>query len=254
MDRLKRLNRYHKALMMFMTVMAVAFAVIYPLVISRVGFEYRNSILVPCEENGSVMYSGRVNGQPACFTVSSADTVTFACGDRSYGPYTVREEPTAVPKGEELSEHMKGVEIYKGEEVIFRGGFSKINDAYLLYNEDGSLHGFGITYVTGDGIERDENGDIIDPVEPDATTVIKLTEGPELTHKGEGIVWLASLLICVLNAGFILFADELFAWHMSFRIRNADTAEPSEWEIAGRYVSQTVMVVAALAVFVMGLL
>ena len=39
----------------------------------------------------------------------------------------------------------------------------------------------------------------------------------------------------------ILFADELFRWNMAFQIRNADQAEPSDWEIASRYIFWTGM-------------
>ena len=76
---------------------------------------------------------------------------------------------------------------------------------------------------------------------------------PELTHKGEAYVWVAAVFICILNALTILFADELFRWDLAFRIRNTEKVEPSEWEIAGRYIGWTVMTIMALVIFVMGL-
>ena len=59
--------------------------------------------------------------------------------------------------------------------------------------------------------------------------------------------------MCGVNAVMILFADELFRWNLAFRIRNAEDAEPSELELAGRYITWTVLPLAALAVFVIGL-
>jgi len=47
--------------------------------------------------------------------------------------------------------------------------------------------------------------------------------------------------------------DEIFRWNLSFNIRNADKAEPSDWEIIGRYISWTVLPVLALIVYIMGL-
>ena len=48
-----------------------------------------------------------------------------------------------------------------------------------------------------------------------------------------------------------MFADELFRFNLAFRIRDAGRAEPSEWEIAGRYISWAVLpVVLALAALV----
>ena len=77
--------------------------------------------------------------------------------------------------------------------------------------------------------------------------------GPELTHKGSWGMWLLGMFVCIATAGFILFVDELFRWNLSFSIRNADKAEPSEWEIQTRYISWTVLPIMALVVFVRGL-
>lgn len=77
--------------------------------------------------------------------------------------------------------------------------------------------------------------------------------GPELTHKGEWFAWFGAVFICAFNAIIILFADELFRWNLSFQIRDADRAEPSDWQIASRYIGWTVLAIAALAVFVAGL-
>lgn len=39
-----------------------------------------------------------------------------------YGPYTVKEDLTAIPKDEEMAEYMTGVEIRQGEDInIYRG-------------------------------------------------------------------------------------------------------------------------------------
>ena len=47
--------------------------------------------------------------------------------------------------------------------------------------------------------------------------------------------------------------DELFRWNLAFQIRNVENAEPSDWEIAGRYSGWTGMVIMALVIFIMGL-
>ncbi len=137
---------------------------------------------------------------------------------------------------------------------MFRGGVLDYGDGYWLYNEDGTLNNLGIDYhVTVGGIERDENGNVVDPVEPSALTILNLMNGPELTHKGEWLGWFGAVAICVFNALLILFADELFRWNLRFQIRDADRAEPSELEIVGRYFSWTALTIMALVVFIMGL-
>ena len=62
-----------------------------------------------------------------------------------------------------------------------------------------------------------------------------------------------AMFLCILNAISILFADELFRWNLSFQIHNADNAEPSDWEIVGRYIGWTVLPMIALMLFITGL-
>lgn len=88
-----------------------------------------------------------------------------------------------------------------------------------------------------DGIERDENGNVTDPIAPSVSVILELMDQPILTHHGEWLAWFGALLVYICNAISILFADELFHFSLSFQIRNADRAEPSDWEIVGRYIS-----------------
>ena len=237
-----------------MLAMAMVFAVIYPMTISRVGFEYKDKIFVPSQENGSTVYSAKLYGQQARFTVSEDKTVVFQHGDTIYGPYTAKEDPTAIPKNEEIAKHMTGVEIRQGDKILFRGGVIEMVDSFWLYNEDGTFESIKISYrVSGESFDRDENGNIINPVEPSASTILELMNDPQLTHKGEGAVWFLAGFFCMINAVSILFADELFRWNLMFRIRNADYAEPSDWEMIGRYIGWTAIAIMALVTFIMGL-
>ena len=125
---------------------------IYARTISQVGFEYKDAIFVPNQENGSMVYSGKIQGKQAHFMVSEDKTIVFQYGDKTYGPYTVKEDSTAIPKDEEMQEYMTGVELRQGEDILFRGGVLETGEYYLLYNEDGTLDNFGFSYVTSDGI------------------------------------------------------------------------------------------------------
>lgn len=254
MERMKNLNLYQKSILVLMLVMVLVFAVLYPMTISRVGYEYKDAILVPNQENGNTIYSGKLKGKQACFTVTEDKTVLFQHGDKSYGPYTAKEDPTAVPKDSEMAEYMTGVELREGDGILFRGGVRDMGDFYWLQNEDGTGDNMVvITYVDSSGIKRDENGNIVDPFEPSVSSILELMNGPELTHKGVGFAWFGALFICLVNAISMLFADEMFRWHLSFRVWNADNLEPSDWELAGRYFSWTVLSIMALVIFVVGL-
>lgn len=253
MERIRSLNLYQKGILLMMAAMTLVFAVVYHMTISRVGFEYNGKILVPDQKDGSTVYSGKINGQPAQFTVSEDRTVVFQYGDQTYGPYTAIEDETAVPKDEETAEQMTGVELRQGGDILFRGGVLDAGDYMLLYDEDGSFESLNISFVIDSGKVMDENGNEIDPVKPTVSTILALMGTPDLIHKGEWLAWFGGVIICVLNASGILFADELFRLNLSFRIRNADDAEPSDWEMTGRYIGWTVMLAMAFAVFLMGL-
>ena len=253
MERIKCLGRYQKGILLLMAAMSMMFAVLYFITIAREGFLYKDAILVPNYENGSTVYSGKIRGEQAGFTVCEDKTVYFQYDGKTYGPYTAREDAAAVPKDSELKDHMAGVELRRGEDILFRGGVSDHGGYLWLYNEDGSMENIGITVTTNDGTEMDEYGNVIDPMEPSASTILAFMGGPELTHKGEWFAWFSGALLCAVNALLILFADELFHWTLRFHIRDADYAEPSDWEIAGRYISWTVFSVMALAVFIVGL-
>ncbi len=254
LERIKGLNRYQKGVLLLMAVMVIAFSAVYFMTLSRVGFAYRDAILVPSRENASTIYSGELNGQPARFTVSADQTVTFQHGDKTYGPYTAKEDPTAIPKDEEMADAMVGVELLEGDRVLFRGGVLNLSNEYwLLYNGDGTPNNFETGHVTvTNGIALDESGND-DPVGPSVSTILHLMNDPELTHKGEWIAWFGAMFICVFNAILILFADEVFRWELKFQIRDVERAEPSDLEIAGRYFSWTALAIAALVIFLVGL-
>lgn len=253
MEKIKALNRWQKGILLLMLAMVLVFTAVYIAKISRVGFEYKDTILVPSQENGSTVYAGKLWGQPAQFTVSEDKTVVFQYGDKTYGPYTAKEDPTAIPKGEEMAEFMTGVELRQGETILFRGGILAFQDSILLYNEDGTIENLYITVITGDGIERGADGSVIDSAEPTASAILELINDPVLTHKGNGTAWFGAVAFCLVNAISILFADELFRWNLRFRIRDVEQAEPSDWEMAARYCTWAILTVVALVLFMMGL-
>ena len=237
-----------------MAIMALVFAVIYPMTISNVGYRYKDAILIPTEENGKTVYSGKIEGEQAEFIVSNNDTVVLHYGDKTYGPYIVKEDATAIPKNDELSGSMTGIEMREGNDILFRGGVIDMGDYCYFYNEDGSLNAMlDISYETSDGSVWDGNGNPIDKMKPSVSTIYELVNDPELTHKGMEFMWFVAVFICILNVISIIFADELFQFSMSLHVRYPDRVEPSDWEIGGRYIGWAGMVIIALIIFVQGL-
>lgn len=255
MKRIKQLNRYQMGTLILLAAMFVVFTVVYAVFASRAGFEYHGAILRPEKVGSSTVYSGRISGKDAVFTVTADKSVTFQYGEMLYGPFTAREDPSAIPEDAALSSRMTGVELRRGEDVIFRGGVlasSGENPYWIMLDEEGESVDFQIGYSSG-GIMYDASGNRIDEMEPSLRTILSLMAGPELTSRGTGMAWLCGVMSSVIAALLILFADELFRLNMSLRIRDAYLAEPSELEMMSRYLSWFVLTLIALVSYILGL-
>lgn len=242
METSKGVKIYKTVILILMIVMALVFAVIYFVANSRVGFEYKGAILVPSQENSSTVYSGEIQGRPVCITVSADKTVVFQCDSKTYGPYTAKEDPTAIPKDNGSAQYMTGVELRKGEEILFRGGVIKNEDYYMLFKEDESMDSI-FSSGGSSGVS----------LEPSVSDILELMDGPKLTHKGLWGVWFGAVLICGMNALSIFFEEDLFYWRLQWWTRNAENAEPSDLTITCRCISWTAVTIIAFGLFMFGL-
>lgn len=249
MERIRELDHYQKFILIILVLLVLGFGVLYGITTSRVGYEYEDSILVPTKEGSNTVYSGEIDGMPVSFTVTADNTVTYQYGLKTYGPYIVREDETAIPEGKRGT----GVEVRCGEEIVFRGSVQEAGHGLWLTNEDGNSFSGNITITSSNGIITDENGNIIDQMAPSVSTLLELVYGPELTHKGSLWIWFFCVVLCIASAVSILFADELFRWNLSFLVRYAYDAEPSDWEISSRYIGWTLETIFAFIFFIVGL-
>lgn len=249
MTRFQELDGYQKLLIFALLAMFLLFTVLCAVTTSRVGYEYMGAILAHSNDNGTAVYSGEIKGKQACFTVTSDRVITFTYGDKTYGPYTVKEDPTAIPKDTLCTE---GIEIREGEEIFFRGSYYFLGGFRFFENEDGTTIS-PITVTSDNGITMDENGNIIDTMEPSLHTILAMHEGPKLTNKGSWGMWFFSTLLMGFTIVSILFADALFRMGLSFRVKNPDMAEPTDWEVATRYIGWTLGAIVVLVIYIKAL-
>ena len=135
MERIKSLNVYQKILLIILIAAAIIFSIVFLVRRSRVGFEYHNAVLVPSEENGNTIYSGKINNVQAVFTVSPGKTVEFRYGDKEFGLYRLKEDSSAISK--RIAEtytgaDITGFELYRADEMLFRGCRVKLGSESLL--------------------------------------------------------------------------------------------------------------------------
>ena len=255
MKRIMNLNKFQKLLLMVMIVSVLFSGFIYCTLNSKIGFEYKNQIFIPESENDSTVYSGILNGKKVRFIVSDYQVV-FEYGYDQVITYTVYENDSLIVENLKDHQYAKGYEIYQDDEVKFKGTAIRTSGdgICVLYDEDGSLYGFNISYFDHNGIERDEHGNIVHSIEPPLNKIIELAEGPVLVKKVKWIFWFSGLFLSVINFFSILFADELFRFQMSFRIQNSNKAEPSELALFSRYLSWIILLISSIYFFISGLL
>ncbi len=252
-ERIRNLSGYQKAILLAMAAMVLVFSAVYLLTVRRVGYLYQGTILVPTQEDGATVYTGSIRNTAAQFRVTE-NQVTFRYGDIQYGPYTMESDPTAVPSQQDAEEGFVGIEIRDKGKLLFRGGVRALQDSCFFIHSDGSsdflsIYEDGVTGVAYNA----ETGEVYDRMAPTLRDIYALLTNPPLTHKGEGMAWLAGVVICIVNAVTLLFADELFYWKMSFLVRNAQGAEPSDWALGQRFIGWAALGILALVVFVLGL-
>ena len=245
-------DRLKKILPIVLIVIAAVFSALYFFIGRRYGVEYQDALYFLNSEGGATVYSAKVDGQSASFTVEG-NTVTYRWGDTVYGPYTIRKDPTAAPGGEWEYLDLIGVEIREEDSILFRGGYTE--DLFLFIREDGEPDSdlFHVTYSVN-SVEHDADGNVVDPHRPSLSTLIRFSQLPQAdTHRGSLMYWFFGLLTAGIAALLIRFDDTLFRLHLSFRVKYPEDAEPSDWEIFSRIFSWIAFTLLSLALFIAGL-
>lgn len=253
MERIHSLNWYQKAVLILLLAMLIVFGIVYARTASQEGYEYKGEIFLPSYENGKTVYSCRLYDADCSFTVTEDKVVSFRCEDKYYGPYTAVEDASAIPADHTYAEFITGIEVRENGKLLFRGGVTGEGPDMMLFDENGELYGFDIVSTVSDGTQIDENGNAVDPWKPSVYTILELMGEPELTKKGEWAAWWLGVFLSVVTAVSVLFADELFRLGLMSRVRDWERAEPSGFEIAGRYISWTILPIMILWIYLIGL-
>lgn len=252
MKRIQEQSAYHKLILILLLLMALLFVPIYASTIGTVGFLYWGELFVPRIEGNTIVYEGKLQGADVSFSVDGS-TVSFTYAGRSYAPFTVRRDDTAIPSEYASMPNIVGYEITEGDEIYYRGGAMQYdNGSFLLYGEDG-FQSSNIVIYAPDAIVTDQDGNIIDTRKPSASTLIKLVNDPILTHKGEWAMYAVCAVVSALLALTILFADELFYFRIALRVNEPEQVTPSELELAGRYIGDTLAVIVLFVAYLKGL-
>ena len=245
------LTKYEKIILFLLVAMLIIFTVLYIVTTSQVGFAHQGSILILSYEEGRTVYTGEIEKTAAQFVVTDDHIITFTYGNKTYGPYTVKEDPTAAPANNKF---LTGYTILDGDKVFFRGGVQNNGNYYSFYDTNGEYLGPEI-FTTGskNGYSYDKDGNRIDPMVPTKTTLLRLVSGPKLTHKGKWGYWFGGLILSIFTAISVVFADAIFYFRMSRWIHDAYDVEPSNRALAVRYTGWALGILLVMILFTKGL-
>lgn len=249
-EKFLKLPPVQKLCVAIMALSIPVFAVLYLFAGRQSGAVYDGDLLFPTVQGEQTVYSGRAQGARSVFTVSPGPTVEYRRGSKTYGPYTIREDPAAVPP-EYAGYGYTGVKVYDKGTLVFRGGWQG-GSSLPLVDANGDWFPGPITYIIG-GEAYDGDGNPIDPNEPGVAAILRFAFGPGLTHRGDWKGFWAGVLFAVAGMVSTFFADELFRLHLSWRVRDPYAADPSDWELFGRTIGAIAFVIFALVVQCMGL-
>lgn len=219
------------------------------------GIEFQEQFLRQAKRGEDTVYTGTLDGKTVELTYTPSGALFYRWGDVEYGPYTLTEDPTALPPSETMG-RVTGVELRLDREILFRGGYG--GDGLYLVNENGTkldtIESI-VTYQSGETVIYSSDG--TQRTYGDGLSVSRaiglLLEPPALRSRVDGEGYFLGTLVVVINAVAILFADELFRWNLRWSIRHPERAEPSEWELFSRGFSWVVLTIVALIGYMMGL-
>ena len=234
------LSTFDKIVLFLLVSMLLIFTVLYFITTSQIGLAYEGSILTPSYEEGRTVYTGKIQGNNAQFIVTNQRVITFVYGDKTYGPYTIVENPSLVPadKG-----YLTGYEILDGNELIFRGSVHIRSGYYEYYDENGNLQSPEITISTNNQSD----------IAPSVSDLLRLISDPQMTHKGNWVYWFAGLILSISLGLSVVFADALFHFRVSRWLNHAQDAEPSDLALTQRHMIWILMLLAILILFSLGL-
>ena len=250
MNRWRALTPFPRIMLCIQAGLLVLFTILYPLLGMQRGIDFQGEFLRQVERGEDTVYTGTLDGKTVELTYTPSGALFYRWGDVEYGPYTLTEDPTALPPSETMG-RVTGVELRLDGEILFRGGYGL--DGFYLVNEDGTKPNRLEIIANGTAYGLVGSQQIYEEGLSITRAISLLLEGPSVRSRVHGEGYFLGTLVVVINAVAILFADELFRWNLRWSIRHPERAEPSEWELFSRGFSWVLLTIVALIGYMMGL-
>lgn len=258
---------YRRAMLVATVGLMVLFTVFNLTVGNQRGVEYGSDFYALTTADGTMTYTANAHewregntiiqsnaGRKIVYTVTpvlnSGFMVECRMGEETFGPYQVAALDLA-----DLSTRVLGFSPNGGMEItnvatgerLFRGGYIRSSDGYAFLLDENI---------------KTEAGSILDyaPPKPEkgpnCDDLYHFTFGAEesMTGRADWLYFFCALLFAAFNTVSLLYAEELFIFHMSFHVERAEEVKPSEWELFSRHVGWAVFLLFEGIFLIAGLL
>ena len=246
MNKIRSLSTFQKGVLTVLAGIVILFTFIYVNIQAEKGIKYRGSFLKQTVSDGNTVYSGTVDAKSVCITVQNDGGITFANSRKKYGPYKVFGGNLSMGSTSEIT-------VLQDDKTVFSGLIQPLEDSFVLFESNGSLHEDMPVIVSGGGTVTDGHGNVIDTDKPSISDIVTISKGLNITRRGNWGLFIIGTILCILTAIWVIFPDELFTLYLSFSVANPADIEPSGFELASRYISWIVMPILLIIIYCLGL-
>lgn len=225
----------------------VLFTVLYLTLGMQWGLVWKGEFFHQIREGETLTYRGKWAKFKTEVTVSPEGALTFRVDGVEYGPYQVRFDPEAAEiKGDWEGPVDGGVVVSQGERELYRGAY---------YATGLQIHPVMLCAAgePGNVSQVAEVGDNYQKVYLSVDNLVYFALGEGLTHRGMWYGYAAGTFFAVMGIVSLLFADRRFRWSLSWYIRDAEKAEPTDYQLTMRSILGGFLFFSALFLYWMGL-
>jgi len=174
------------------------FLIIYLTYGNKAVIRFNSDLLLAEKGENEIFFSGEIKGKPAELTLFSDAVLQYTLDGVEYGPFTLVDDPTAVPPDSDLavSTFYVGIEIREDGEPIFRGGYHDYMTGILLVHNDGTFYSEPA------------------PGEPDLHLIFHFLRAGNIVRQGNWIFFLVASLFVALTLLTGFFKEPFFRAHM----------------------------------------
>lgn len=237
------LTWFQKMLLAVLAGMLVFFGVLMAVFRAHPGVLFEGSLLKITEQDGWIVYSGKVRGEPVDIAVTwptNFETdVEFTMGERFHDVARVIYPTERIQT--EHGDSVGGILITKNEKTLFEGGYDPEAE-YGWYDKDGKWAPQTTFQVVFGSSGTDPRHDY----ENTAGTAVRFAFGPETSAWGDPALFGMAVFLTALLALKVVFHKTLFRW----RHWAARNPEPTEEYLALERVGWVVFAIVIAMVYV----